>query len=107
MGIIVDRNKCNGCGKCQDICPCDLMAVDAETQKAYIREQRDCWDCMCCVKVCPVEALTTKLPYVLADYKATLMPRVLKDSIKWRCEDSKGVVEEFEIKRWEEKQGGG
>ncbi len=102
MSIIVDKNKCTGCKglkeqKCVQNCPGDLMAIGADG-KSYIRSEEDCWDCMVCVKLCPSRALTTKLPYQLADYKATLVPFVSQDSIKWICTDSDGKVEEFVIK---------
>lgn len=102
MTVVIDTRKCTGCRglpapRCVEYCPGDLMATDSPDGKAYIREERDCWDCMTCVKLCPYQAITTKLPYQLADYKATLVPRVYKDRIKWRCTDVHGQVEEFDI----------
>ncbi len=103
MGIIVDLKRCNGCKqfdepKCVQNCPGDLPAIDANTGKAYIRDNSDCWDCMVCVKLCPMMALQTKLPYQLANYKATLIPKVYNDHIHWVCTDAEGRIEEFDIK---------
>lgn len=104
MAIIVNINRCCGClgfeePKCVKACPGDLMVVDQTRRKAYIREPRDCWDCMACVKECPTGALETRLPYQIADYKAVLKPEVKKDRIRWTCIDKHGKKEEFDIKR--------
>ncbi len=100
MAILIDEKKCTGCGACV-ICPGDLMAVNSGTHKAYIKEQRDCWDCMACVKECPVEALLMKLPYQLANYKTSLEPEVSSDHIKWTLTDIDGNKEEFVVKTFE------
>ena len=104
--ILVDLKKCNGCPGyeepcCVQACPGDLMAIDAGTGKAYIREQSDCWDCLCCVKACPRGALRTKLPFSLAGYGASLVPKVREDQIKWISTDASGNTEEFTLKRRE------
>jgi len=103
MSVVCDHSKCTGCRKldepkCVQNCPGNLMAIDPVNGKAFIRDPRDCWDCMACVKLCPCGALRTKLPYVLADYGATLVPRVREDRIIWTCTDVKGRVEEFVIR---------
>lgn len=105
MGILVDKQLCDGCegmreARCVKACPGDLMSIGADTQ-AFIRAQRDCWDCMACVKSCPQAALETKLPFVLADYGARLVPEVAKDHITWRSIDSQGTEEQFVIKTLE------
>ena len=102
LGILVDEGRCNGChgleeALCVRACPGDLMAVDSPREKAYIRAQRDCWDCMCCVKACPRRALTTRLPFLLADHGASLVPEVGPDRIRWRLTDAKGRSEVFDI----------
>ena len=104
--IIVDLKKCNGCpnydeARCAQACPGDLMAVNPESKKAYIREQSDCWDCLCCVKACPRSALRTKLPFALAGYGASLVPKVSEEQIKWISTDAQGNREEFVVKRRE------
>lgn len=101
MTILIDKKRCNGCRqlpepRCVQNCPGDLLALGAEG-KAFIWEERDCWDCMTCVKLCPRRAITTKLPYVIADYKATLVPIPGKGSIRWVLTDRAGRVEEFHI----------
>lgn len=102
MTVVVNETKCTGCEgleypKCVNCCPGDLMAL-GEDKKSYIRDEKDCWDCMACVKECPHSAITTRLPYQIALYKATLQPRVYRDKIKWTLSDIDGKTEDFEIK---------
>lgn len=102
MSVKVDIKKCNGCQqlkepRCVQYCPGDLMALGGDN-KAYIREAHDCWDCMVCVKLCPRQAIETRLPYQLANYKATLQPKVYKTKIVWALTNTKGEKEEFVVK---------
>ncbi len=104
MTVIVDIKRCNACKhldepQCVKICPGDLMIIDPETGKSKIREERDCWDCMACVKACPMRALETRLPYPLAYYKSRLSPRVREDSITWTLQDIEGKKETFKRPR--------
>lgn len=91
--VILD--KCIGCGACEEICPGDLMVV--VNQKAKCRSERDCWDCMACIKSCPVQALYTQLPYQLGYYTAKLIPTVEKKKIIWYLIDINGNKETFEV----------
>lgn len=103
MTVKIDKKKCNGCKQldapqCEKLCPGDLMALDLKSKKAFIRSEEDCWDCMVCVKACPMLAIETKLPYTLAYYGASLKPKVGKDKITWTLKNIDGTVETFEIK---------
>lgn len=101
MSIITHKNKCSGCGKCVEICPGNLLALEEESKGPFIRRPEDCWDCMACVKICPHGALETKLPYQLANYKASLQPLVYPDRIVWQLTDLLGNKEDFVIKTLE------
>jgi adenylylsulfate reductase, subunit B len=103
MSIKINYDLCTGCAGeeeaiCVKLCPGDLLAIDKETGKPYIRSPRDCWDCMVCVKACPYGAIETRLPYQLASYKASLKPEVYKEKIIWHLYDSKGREEIYELK---------
>ncbi len=103
MTVVVHTKKCNACRhldgpRCEELCPGNLMTINPETGKAKIREPRDCWDCMVCVKACPMRAIESRLPYQLACFGATLSPREMKDRIIWTLEGIDGSVEIFEIK---------
>ncbi len=100
MSAVVNKEKCNGCPglsepRCVQSCPGDLMAIDPAAEKAYIRDARDCWDCFCCIKACPRGAIHCRLPFQLADFGASLQPKVGKDTIKWISASPDGRQEEF------------
>ena len=103
MSVKIDYNACNCCvGEdepyCVKYCPGNLLAINEKTGKPYIRNERDCWDCMVCVKACPFNAIETRLPYQLASYSASLKPEVSKGKIIWRLKDVEGKVETYELK---------
>src|SRR5690554_4854899 len=103
MSVKFDYDACNTCkGQeepfCTKFCPGDLIAINEETGKPYIRNENDCWDCMVCVKACPFSAIETKLPYQLASYKASLKPKVSEDKIIWYLKYNNGKEEVFELK---------
>lgn len=94
MPPIVDPKKCNGCADreesfCEEACPGDLMYV-GEDGKSHCRATRDCWDCMSCVKMCPRNAIETRMPYQLGYHKARLVPIMGKNAITWKCTDING-----------------
>lgn len=100
MSIIIDRVKCFGCvglmgeARCTKACPGDLILLNEEI-KAELREARDCWDCMACVKACPATAIECRLAYVVADYRAVLAPKVRDNQIEWTVTDQAGNAETF------------
>ena len=54
--VSVSAQKCNGCGKCKDICP--TWAIDI-TEMARIN-QFSCMPCRMCETICPTGAITYK-----------------------------------------------
>lgn len=57
MGISIDRELCNGCGKCVKICPYGGVAL--EDEKAVINER--CTACGACIDACKVEAILSDI----------------------------------------------
>lgn len=49
--LVVDRQKCIECGKCQKVCPMQLPVKE-------IQEMPDCIKCGRCVEACPKDALS-------------------------------------------------
>ncbi len=97
MTIAINTTKCTGCNRCVDLCPGDLIRLNDE-KKAFICDSADCWDCMVCVKECPVQAIQTRLPFQLANKGATLVPKNLGDKIEWTLTLPDGKKEVFTIK---------
>ncbi len=58
MGIRrIEPQKCIGCNVCVDVCPMDVIRMDARTEKAYIQYLGDCQSCMLCEVECPEDAI--------------------------------------------------
>ncbi len=53
----VNKEKCIGCGKCEEICPQKIITI--EDRKAKIKVSK-CISCFCCHEMCPVDALFIK-----------------------------------------------
>lgn len=53
-------SMCDGCGKCVEICPSDIMHIDPEMRRAYNIEPEMCWECYSCVKYCPMHAIDVR-----------------------------------------------
>lgn len=105
VSVMTDKQKCNGCDGlkeplCVSQCPGNLLTLDSDG-KSRMRCALECWDCMACVKICPNSALETRLPYLLALYKASLKPKTRPDRIEWTLIDINGEKEEFTIKTLE------
>lgn len=98
MPPVVKQEKCIACGACENICPGNLMVLEDSNSRAYCRSARDCWDCMACVKACPVQALEVRIPYQLGYYPAKLIPEVSRTEIVWTCSDIYGKEETFKVK---------
>jgi len=56
--IILDQEKCIGCGECVDICPVEVYELQDE--KAVPVNAEECVGCESCVEVCEQEAIKVK-----------------------------------------------
>jgi len=96
MTIKIDKKKCDGCGlskqpPCMKCCPGDLIYKDFSLKKAALICEADCWDCYCCVKVCPKEAIDVVLSYEISNRGASLKPKVIdNNTIEWVLQDKEG-----------------
>ena len=55
MSIVIDQEKCTGCGECVDSCP--LEAISMKDDKAQV-DLDTCGGCGACVDVCAVGAIS-------------------------------------------------
>ena len=53
--LALDQEKCVGCGKCLEVCPHEVFALEAG--KARIVDRDGCMECGACAKNCPTEAV--------------------------------------------------
>ena len=101
MTIKIDKKKCDGCGlskqpPCIKSCPGDLIYKDFSLKKAVLRCEADCWDCYCCVKVCPKEAIDVVLAYEISNRGASLKPKVIdNNTIEWVLQDKEGKTTSY------------
>jgi ferredoxin len=54
MSAVVNKEKCDGCGECVEVCP--ISAIQIQNGKANISD--NCIDCGICVRSCPNEAIS-------------------------------------------------
>jgi electron transfer flavoprotein alpha subunit len=54
MAVIIDIDKCTGCGTCAEACP--FGAIEVASEKAVVGEK--CTLCGSCAEACPFDALT-------------------------------------------------
>ncbi|MBI4677178.1 MAG: adenylyl-sulfate reductase subunit beta [Elusimicrobia bacterium] len=102
MPSYVITEKCDGCKAldktaCQHICPNDLMVLDKETKKAYNRDPQMCWECMCCVKICPVQAMEVRGYADFVPMGAMVTPLRSTDSIMWTIKFRSGTLKRFKF----------
>lgn len=55
MAAVVDKEKCDGCGACVEVCPVDAIKVESDTA---VVDEEECVDCGSCVGECPNEAIS-------------------------------------------------
>ncbi len=54
-----DAAKCTGCGKCAEVCPHALFAVEKD-RKARLSNRDLCIECGACMRNCPFGAITVR-----------------------------------------------
>ena len=52
----LDRPACTGCGRCFDVCPHGVFAIDG--RKARLVDRDACMECGACARNCPASAIS-------------------------------------------------
>ncbi len=102
MPSFVMPDKCDGCKAldktaCQYICPNDLMVLDKDSMKAFNQDPSQCWECMCCVKICPVSAIDVRGYADFVPMGASVVPMRSTDSIMWTVKFRNGNIKRFKF----------
>jgi ferredoxin len=53
--LVLDAGRCNGCGRCEEVCPHAVFRV--VERKAAIARRESCMECGACRMNCPTEAI--------------------------------------------------
>lgn len=100
MPSFVITEKCDGCKgqdktACMYICPNDLMFLDKERMKAYNQEPTYCWECYCCVKICPQQAMDIRGYADFMPLGAASTPLRGTEDIMWNITFRDGRIKRF------------
>jgi len=66
MPPVIDTTKCNGCGKCVEICEGDVFYGSIPDKTPVVAYPEECWHDGNCVLACPIEsAIRLRVPLPL------------------------------------------
>ena len=57
--LALDSTKCNGCGRCREVCPHAVFAVEQQG-RVRIADLDACMECGACAKNCQVGAISVR-----------------------------------------------
>jgi NAD-dependent dihydropyrimidine dehydrogenase PreA subunit len=55
--VMIDEDKCIGCGACVALCPKKILYLDEKSGKCKVSDELKCDRRRGCMKACPVEAI--------------------------------------------------
>jgi adenylylsulfate reductase subunit B len=79
------------------ICPNNLMVLDKNAMKAHNQEPDQCWECQCCVKICPTQAIDIRGYADFIPLGAQVIPLRSSDSIMWTIKFRNGSIKRFKF----------
>jgi len=102
MPTFVHTEKCDGCKggtvtACMYICPNDLMKLDTVRMKAYNQEPEQCWECQCCVKACPQQAIEVRSFADWVPMGGAVIPMRTDTAIMWTIKFRDGEIKRFKF----------
>ena len=103
MPTFVWTEMCDGCKgaeggpACVYICPHDLMKLDVARMKAYNQEPEQCWECQCCVKACPQQAVEVRPGADYVPMGGAVIPLRADNAIVWTIKFRDGEVKRFKF----------
>lgn len=100
MSIVIDSEKCRGCGKCEKVCPGTLIGMN-EQGKACMKYPKDCWACSSCIKECPFGAIALYLGADMGGMGSKMTVQEKDDKLYWNVERFDGSKEQIIIDKKE------
>ena len=108
MPTFVHTSKCDGCKggevtACMYICPNNLMKLDVDgsetghAMKAFNQEPEQCWECQCCVKACPQQAIEVRAFADWVPMGGAAIPLRTDSAIMWTIKFRDGEVKRFKF----------
>src|SRR4030066_794552 len=81
--LIWDKEKCEVCHQCEEICPLETIKIENEI---FAYKEEDCWRCGRCTRVCPSGALSLpgddeRFMRSLAESAMTVLSTFKKDKV--------------------------
>ena len=55
--VIIDADKCIGCGVCVEICPAKILYLDKNSGKCKVTYENKCDKLQGCERICPSGAI--------------------------------------------------
>ncbi|MDP8212728.1 MAG: 4Fe-4S binding protein [Candidatus Zapsychrus exili] len=55
--VLIDEDKCIGCGLCVDMCPMNILYIDSKINKCKVINETKCDKLRGCERVCSVDAI--------------------------------------------------
>ena len=100
MSIVIDSEKCRGCGKCEKVCPGTLIGMN-EQGRACMKYPKDCWACSSCIKECPFGAIALYLGADMGGMGSKMTVQEKDDKLYWNVERFDGSKEQIVIDKKE------
>ena len=94
MSVVINRSMCVACGKCEDVCPGNIIRSD-DSGKRYVSDPSDCWSCASCMKECPAQAIRMILPPEIDGHGGEMSLLQKKHITKWKIKKKDGSITEI------------
>lgn len=100
MSIRIDQSACVGCGRCAEVCPGNLIRLNAAA-RAEIRIPEDCWGCTSCLKECPTGAVRFFLGADIGGRGSTLRVKCRNGISHWEIVRPDGTIWRIDVNQKE------
>ena len=96
MSIRIEQSVCVGCGRCTEICPGNLLRLNADGRAEIILPE-ECWGCTSCLKECPTGAVHFFLGADIGGQGSTLRVKQKNGVSRWEVFRPDGSVWRIDV----------